>query len=1022
MPPNKRSYMLKLTIRRILPAIVLLLSSATSHALDFEDGNFTFSTNDDGTNTCTITGTKLSSGGLTIPSTASNNGSTYTVTQIGADAFRHKQGLTGSLIIPEGITRIGMMAFIGCSGFTELKLPKGLKIIESMAFYECNGFTGELQIPEGIELIDQHAFEHCSRFSTLILPEGLTSIGDMTFIGCSGLTEIKLPEGLKSIGGSVFAGCSGLTEIKFPEGLTSIGYSAFSGCSGLTGELLLPEGLTKIESYTFKDCTGLTELNLPEGLKSIESSAFEGCSGLTELKLPEGLTNIGISAFANCSGLTGELLLPEGLTNIESYTFQDCSGLTEIKLPEGLTYIENNAFKGCIKLTGLKLPEGIQSIGRSAFEGCSGLTGELLLPGGLTSIGSSAFKGCIKLTGLKLPEKLQSIGGSVFEGCSGLTGELQLPEGLIDIRTSAFEGCSGLIGELILPENLKWIEDRAFYGCTGLTGITLYKSFSAEIHYDCFYECTSIESIISFNPTPITLVTPLLQESSKEPKIYVPAQSIDDYKQAPYWNQFTNYIGIRLIVDPESLSIHTGSTTQLAASVTPEEITDKITGWSSSDESVATIDPDGMLTAIKAGETTITVTTEHGLSAECKVTVTVQVTAVDLDRKAIELTEGESTQLVADITPDNATDKSIEWSSSDNTIATVDADGLVTALIPGTATITATSANGLKASCLLTVKAKPIVEQSITLNHKEATVEEGASIKLEATILPDNTTDKSVAWSSSDNTIATVDANGLVTALIPGAATITATSANGLKASCKVTVKAKPIVEQLITLNHKEATVDEGASIKLEATILPDDTTDKSVTWSSSDNTVATVDADGLVTALIPGTATITATSANGLKASCELTVKAKPIVEQSITLNHQEATVEEGASIKLEATILPYDTTDKSVTWSSSDNTVATVDQNGSVTAIAVGTATITATSANGLKASCELTVKAKQSGINGIHADDSAITIDGNNIILPDGGTVYDITGRKVTPTSLRPGIYIVRLRNGKALKVRI
>ncbi|MDE6524733.1 MAG: leucine-rich repeat domain-containing protein, partial [Paramuribaculum sp.] len=206
--------MLKLTIRRILPAIVLLLSSATSHALDFEDGTFTFSTNDDGTNTCTITGTKLSSGGLTIPSTASNNGITYTVTQIGTDAFRHKYGLTGPLIIPEGITRIGMMAFIGCSGFTELKLPKGLKIIESMAFYECNGFTGELQIPEGIELIDQHAFEHCSRFSTLILPEGLTSIGDMTFIGCSGLTEIKLPEGLTNIGASVFAVCRGLTERK----------------------------------------------------------------------------------------------------------------------------------------------------------------------------------------------------------------------------------------------------------------------------------------------------------------------------------------------------------------------------------------------------------------------------------------------------------------------------------------------------------------------------------------------------------------------------------------------------------------------------------------------------------------------------------------------------------------------------------------------------------------------------------------------------------------------------------------
>ena len=205
-----------------------------------------------------------------------------------------------------------------------------------------------------------------------------------------------------------------------------------------------------------------------------------------------------------------------------------------------------------------------------------------------------------------------------------------------------------------------------------------------------------------------------------------------------------------------------------------------------------------------------------------------------------------------------------------------------------------------------------------------------------------------------------------------------------------------------ITLSHTSATLVEGESLTLSATVTPADATDKTVTWSSSDETVATVDANGLVKAIAPGTAVITA-KAGDKSATCTLTVEKKVIPVSGITLSHTSATLVEGESLTLSATVTPADATDKTVTWSSSDETVATVDANGKVVAIAPGTAVITA-QAGDFTATCEIVVSAIDS-IEDLKA-------------LGDNVVVYDLEGRRIFDVdNLKPGLYIV---NGKRVLI--
>ena len=259
-------------------------------------------------------------------------------------------------------------------------------------------------------------------------------------------------------------------------------------------------------------------------------------------------------------------------------------------------------------------------------------------------------------------------------------------------------------------------------------------------------------------------------------------------------------------------------------------------------------------------------------------TPVVEVESVSLNKSEMTLTEGESETLAATVTPENAENKSIIWSSNNEAVATVDANGTVIAKRAGTAVITATSTNGKSAGCTVTVEKKQIPVTEVRLSESTVGIVEGSTYKLTATVLPENTTDsKNVSWSSNNEAVATVDANGNVTAKRAGTAVITATSTNGKTAGCTVTVSKKEIPITEVRLNKSTETLKEGDTTTLTATVLPENTTyGKSVKWSSSNVAVATVDLMGKVTAKSAGTAIITATSENGKTASCTVTVNKK--------------------------------------------------------------------------------------------------------------------------------------------------
>jgi uncharacterized protein YjdB len=421
---------------------------------------------------------------------------------------------------------------------------------------------------------------------------------------------------------------------------------------------------------------------------------------------------------------------------------------------------------------------------------------------------------------------------------------------------------------------------------------------------------------------------------------------------------------------------------------------DKSVSWTSSDESIATVSSKGKVKGVKYGTATITCTSNAtGVSAACEVTVG----SVKLSQTEIAVEKGKTMKLKNAVYPSTLEDKSVTWTSSDESVATVTSSGKVTGIKGGTATITCTSnATGLSATCQVKVG-------SVKLSQTEAVVKKGKTLTLKHAVYPSTLEDKSVTWTSSDESVATVSSSGKVKGMNVGTATLTCTSnATGLSASCEVTVG-------YVKLGQTEAVVKKGKTLTLKHAVYPSTLEDKSVTWTSSDENIATVSSSGKVKGMNVGTATITCTSnATGISATCEVTVG-------YVKLSQKEAVVEKGKTLTLKYAVYPTTLEDKSVTWTSSDESIATVSGSGKVKGIATGTATITCTSnATGISATCTVTVEA----VAGTRTYEGGIDEMDRTSEEIEPFDVYDLSGRKVrnqvtSLDGLPSGIYIV---NGK------
>ena len=412
-----------------------------------------------------------------------------------------------------------------------------------------------------------------------------------------------------------------------------------------------------------------------------------------------------------------------------------------------------------------------------------------------------------------------------------------------------------------------------------------------------------------------------------------------------------------------SISLLVGDSETLTATVSPKDAANKKVTWKSSNAAIASVDANGKVTGVKAGEATIAGTAEDGgKTATCKVTVSdkeIKVTGVKLNKSETSLLVGGNETLTATVLPEDATNQNVTWKSDKPEIATVDTNGKVTAVKVGEATITVTTEDGGKtATCKVTVSDTEIKVTGVTLNKTETSIFVGGSETLTATVAPADATNQKVTWKSDKPEIATVDANGKVTGVKAGEATITVTTEDGGKtATCKVTVKAAAVAVTGVTLNKATLSLIAGASETLTATVAPADATNKKVTWKSSNAAVASVDANGKATGAKAGEATITVTIEDGGKtATCKVTVK--PNLVSEITLAALAIYV--GESKAVTATVKPDDATNKELTWKSSDESIATVDATGKVTGVKIGTTTITATArdGSGVSGSCTVTV----------------------------------------------------------------
>ena len=472
-------------------------------------------------------------------------------------------------------------------------------------------------------------------------------------------------------------------------------------------------------------------------------------------------------------------------------------------------------------------------------------------------------------------------------------------------------------------------------------------------------------------------------------------------------------------LSPNPASLGVGGTAQLSATLTDlagNVLTGRSITWSSNASGVATVSPSGLVSAVSAGNATITATSEgtDGTAAIIVSSALVPVASVTVSPNPAGVAVGGTVQLTA-VAKDSAgnvlTGRSITWTSNSTGVATVSASGLVGGVSVGNATITATS-EGKSGTAAVNVSLAPVA--SVTVSPNPAGVRVGGTVQLTAVIKDaagNVLTGRVVTWASSVPAVATVSASGLVTGVAAGAITITATS-EGKSGTAAVNVSLVPVAS--VTVSPNPAGTAVGGTVQLTA-VTKDSAgnilTGRAITWASNAMGVATVSASGLVTGVSAGNAAITATS-EGKSGTAAVSITGVPVA--SVTVTPNPAGVRVGGTVQLTAvtkdsagTIL----TGRAIIWNSNVTGVATVSAAGRVTGVAAGSATITATS-EGKSGTAAVTVTLAPVATVTVSPNPASVVIAGTvqlaATLKDSAGTT--LTGRVVTWASSAPAVATV------------
>ena len=483
--------------------------------------------------------------------------------------------------------------------------------------------------------------------------------------------------------------------------------------------------MTSIGGYAFQDCSSLTSIAIPDSLNSIGTLTFYYCSSLTSIMIPDSVTEIGYAAFCGCSSLTN-ISLPNSVIYIDNSAFQGCSSLTNISLPNSVIYIDNSAFQGCSSLTSISIPDSVIFIGNSVFQDCDSLT-SITLPDSVTSIGSYAFKGCGNLRHVVIPGNARPAFSATrlpsraticcyeftdveeWAKSNGfrtvLLGDMDINQ-LLDFFLEAQDahipvGENTIINPYMFPiqENpvIQWSSSAPEVASVANGVVTAHSKGNATITAVLNGIGASVDIEVYIAATDIDFpdeIWVIAKESTEIPILIYPANA-DAF--------------LYFSVENEAMSVsRSGSIVTITSGNIPNDYTLGIYDWYNSD-----------------------------IYHECLVHVCHPVTAVAFDDSVKSMVAGQTARLIARVTAYNRclVNKLVSFASSDESVAKVDENGMVTAVAPGTATITAAAGSGITAACTITVRDA----DTLMLPASLTTVGEGAfaGADMEVVILPD---------------------------------------------------------------------------------------------------------------------------------------------------------------------------------------------------------------------------------------------------------------------------------------------
>lgn len=658
----------------------------------------------------------------------------------------YKKSTLRSIRFGNKVTEVWDCMAFACPNLQKVTFGNSVKNIRSYAFYKSVKLP-EVEFPQTLAVIGDYAFAQCITLPAINLPGNLSSIGNSTFEKCEKLKDVIFEkiEGSSpalTIGSYSFAQCPSIESLTFPGRLKSIGTYAFTENKGLkfaklsTGCEWLKEGL-------FADCDSLESITIPPVVTQMDTKMFRNCTSLATVTFEGGeeLLTIGYGAsqaeyglFRDCpietlnidrwlSYNTNEpsrspffsvktlkhLNIGDNVKLIDKYMFTYCIGLEEVTLPEQIESVGHSGFRGCTSLKTIHFGNKISQISDYAFNGCTSLD-NVAFPESMTSIANNSFSECTSLKTLDLGKKLMIIGPSAFKGDVALEG-VDFPTTLYGLGVESFSGCTSLPS--IEIKGISSVGKQSFQGCTGLKWVSL-SAKTTSLGENSFAGCTGIGYVKSYAETPPEGLANFPKDVVANGTLFVPEASMDDYEFSELWESWLkkplteDVLVTSISLSQNEIAFRATETIQLTATVGEDNAVNKDVIWKSSDENIATVDETGLVTAIAVGHAEITAKAADGSGIRDICAVTVNPTAVEsitLSQTAATLKKNRELSLEAAILPATATVKELNWTSSDPTKATVDADGVVKTLLTGDVTITAAAKDdsGVAATLALTV-------------------------------------------------------------------------------------------------------------------------------------------------------------------------------------------------------------------------------------------------------------------------------------------------------------------------------